>query len=71
MWFCGYNGMGCVYIERPGCDGVTGENRDRDMGKVMERLDDLSHAVENIQSIILSNSESILSASFQATFMAR
>ncbi|KAF7596822.1 hypothetical protein BBP40_012422 [Aspergillus hancockii] len=53
--FCHYNGMDCVYIERVGCDGVTGEIRDRNLGKVMERLDELSHTVENIQSFLLSN----------------
>ncbi|KAE8396366.1 hypothetical protein BDV23DRAFT_48080 [Aspergillus alliaceus] len=48
--FCQGNGMTCVYIER---GELTKE--DRDLGKVIERLDNLSHAVENIQSFLFSN----------------
>ncbi|QMW45584.1 hypothetical protein G4B11_009039 [Aspergillus flavus] len=47
--FCQHNGMNCVYIER-------GEptKEDRDLGEVIERLDNLAYAVENIHSYLLS-----------------
>ncbi|KAK9241926.1 putative C6 transcription factor [Lipomyces tetrasporus] len=48
--FCQHNGIECAYIER---GDYTKE--DRDLGEVIERLDTLSHAVENIQSFLFSN----------------